>query len=135
MTVMSPFGIATIRPIPHSSEHFVALQNKHAATDFLRPTFTLPPSHVKKKKKLRPAISRICLLAESNPWLAFCHSDLSVRCFKACFHRTTVGTVRQYRRAEITFWPFQPYVTTCTVCCSVGNFTVCPNSTIICLLV
>jgi hypothetical protein len=43
---MSPFGIATIRPIPHSLEHFVALQKQarvcSGATDFLRPTLTPP---------------------------------------------------------------------------------------------
>jgi hypothetical protein len=132
---MSPFGITTIRPIPHSLEHLVALQKQArvcgGATDFLRLTLTLPPSHV--KKKLRRAISRICLLTESNPSFAFSHSDLSVRFFKACFHRTTVETVRQHKRAEITFSPLSTRLPR-ALCVAVRRTPVCPHSTLLLLL-
>jgi len=105
---MSPFGIATIRPIPHSSEHFVALQKQArvcgGATDFLRPTLTLPTSHV--KTKLRPTISRICLLTESNPWFAFCHSNLSVSCSRLAF---TVQQWKQWSNISAQKLPFSPF--------------------------
>jgi hypothetical protein len=60
-------------------------------------------------------MSRICLLRDRNPWFAFCQSNPSVRCFKACFHLTTVET----RRGNISAlkFPSNPLTTrgyTCT---------------------